>query len=430
MPNRAQEEVNVPVDGEQPTAEEEGETAVEPVVVIKPAWISDEVRFDLIKDFPNELAAVDTSIHDFNEAYQAICNKYEVIPCPFVNVTAPEGEAKTLRLLQCDIDISNWRAICMALVCTEPSITEIVLHGSRLSGEHLSNLKLALDKKHNSCNVLKMSNVVFVGTKFTEALSAVISSGPAYVSLRNCGLGSDFMTALVEHVPVNANLQFLDLSGNNFTDADADQLFNHMYYNVALKYINFRKNVITGTCLTSLGYLLMSRVSTPEDQTVMKTAQKPITDKNKLTKDAAKARKAAGLPDVHELPSVEGRIFKLGADMVTCNRGITLVNLNQNPLQYELINSFAEFVAEHEAHIAADKVNGHCETEISMQNIQRVKPGEEETESDGLAAALGALPPPPTSAPYSVASTTLVLSEAEKKVIKGHDLGKGIKITL
>lgn len=424
------EEVPPPVAEPAPEVEGEGEEVAaaeeEPVVVVKPAWISDEIRFDLVKDFTAELGSVDASVHDFDEAYQKICTKYEIIPCPFVKVTSFEGEEKTLRLLHCDIDISNWRAICMALVCTEPPVTEIVLHGSRLSGEHLSNLKVALDKKRNTCTVLKMTNVVFVGTKYAEALSSLTNCGAVYISLRNCNLGSEFITAFLEHSTGNTNLQFLDLSGNNISDADVEKLFDNLYFNVALKYINLRKNALTGTCLPALGRLLTGRVSTPEDQTTLKVAQKPIADKNKVIKEGAKARKAAGLPDIHELATAESRIFKVGTEMMTCNRGITQIGLNQNPLLYELINAFAEYVAEHEAHVAADKVNGHCETEISIKDIQI--PVLEDT--DGLAAAMGVLPPPPATAPYSVAPTTLQLIEAEKKSIRAHDLGKGIVISL
>lgn len=375
------------------------ETEEEEVAKVPITWTSVVNSNDLVSDFVAALASDSHSqgnTGDFNSDYKRISEHHNVVPCPFVKVATSEDGVKSLKLIHCEIDLSSWRTMLLALVSCETPVTELVFHGSHLSDEHLFSFKAAMERRPYVVTVCKMAYCSFEGPRINEGLGAALGSSVGYISLKGSQLPARFLSAYESNdvCASNVSLQVLDLSSTCVTDADVSALFNGLYLNVGLKTLALRNNNCNGECLDTLARLITGRVATSEDAAVsLKAVQKAVGERNKLNKDLAKARKAAGLPDLTDVSAPDSRLFKLGAEGWIVNRGIATVDLSGNPLTAESIAAFARLVAAQQPAVSADKANGAIHTAVVMRELS-----------------------PP-------------LSEADKKAVRAIDL-KGITLTL
>ena len=86
---------------------------------------------------------------------------YNITACPFVHLSTINGK-RVLNILHCDIDISSWQTMLLSMVLADPPVSELILHGSKLSTQHIINMKDALLYK-DTVTIIKFTYVTFIG---------------------------------------------------------------------------------------------------------------------------------------------------------------------------------------------------------------------------------------------------------------------------
>ena len=293
-----------------------------------------------IANFAGELSKEIVSKGSFEIDYTETCTKYGCVPCPFVQVT--NGVCK---VSNCIIDISSWRAMLLVAMTATPTlnISSLIVHNCRLNPQHMQDCATALtDKgmKYIKFDYLELSD------ESKQALNVFLvpEVKVEYLSIRGCGLTDTIITNNITALQSNFYLEGLNLSQNEITDVGATSLFSALRSNIALKEISLGKNKITGEgCMDLLTSLLVGSPSTKEDDDANKAVAKALGDFNKKIKDANKKRKKEKLPDLPEQPGpTKERTIKVDGQMTLANRSLTVVDLMQNPLNFDLIRPALE----------------------------------------------------------------------------------------
>lgn len=355
-------------------------------------WTSECNGDRLIPDLSKAFSTLSTSYTSMGSPqtdYQELCSEYDIRPCPHVQFSL-KNAVKVCQALNCRIDISSWRAMLLAMFVADPPVEIVGFHGSWLTDSHVADLVTLLEKKHGTVTSLKLDYVTFVNSDY-KALGSLLSCGVPYINLASCHLPDSFIQVASQRLPSNIHLQALTLNDNEFTDEGVEMLVKSLFFNVVLKHLSLKRNAASGSCLDMLGQLLTGRASVPEDTAILKTASKAVADKNKSHKDGAKARKAAGLPDIPDFPLPDTRVVKAGAtpaDTMVSNRQMAFIDVSGNPFLKPAVTSLVtKLSATEPALITATP----CSTNIVMKNV---------------------------------------VSESDKKDMKISDIGKGIVLDL
>ena len=293
-----------------------------------------------IANFTGELSKEIVSKGSFELDYTETCTKYGCIPCPFVQVI--NGVCK---VSNCIIDISSWRAMLLVAMTATPTlgISSLMVHNCRLSSQHLHDCATALTDK--GMKYIKF-DFLELNDESKHALNVFLVSEVKveYLSIRGCGLTDTIITNNLTAIQSNFYLEGLNLSQNEITDVGATSLLSALRSNIALKEISLGKNKITGEgCIDTLAPLLIGSASTKEDDDTNKAIAKALNDFNKKIKDANKKRKKEKLPDLPEQPGpTKERTIKVDGQMTLANRSLTVVDLMQNPLNFEIIRPALE----------------------------------------------------------------------------------------
>lgn len=366
-------------------------------------------------------STIPSSLDQFSLDYRKRCVYYNVTACPFIRVSHVKGK-RVLNVFHCAIDISSWQIMLLSMAVADPPVSEVVLHGSQLSAQHLVNLKETLEYK-KSVTIIKFAYVKFIGgSSVIDALSAILNTGAAYMNFKYCELPSDLLikySDLTEKSPCafNLSLNILDLSGNLIDDAGVSQLLKGLYMNVGLKYLSLKKNKIIGNeCLKELAHLLTGRVCTAADSATIKLVSKEVAEHNKINKETNKIRKSNNQPEIPDLPLPDNRICKIGTEMHIVNRHITEIDLSYNPIQYENVLEMCKIMEESEPLMSHDKINGHCNTKVILTNLKEIQFVTYDSERADDIAILD----------MNVDEAASGLNEQERKEIKAIDIGNNI----
>lgn len=336
--------------------EEEGTCAV--------GWYTEvngiEAKFD---NFSAEVAKDLASVGTFAEDYATLCQTNEIIPCPFWStVTTGEGDESAvtiLKLSNCNVDLSSWRAGLLAMNATGSKIVQLIIHNCELTPAHLDDLLLALDKmgvcqvlKVDFCKIVYPKKVVQEGEGEGEviaegesepqadpklALLPLLSSNSCsiqYLSLKGMTLGDAFFSSetFIQNIYSNIMLEGLNLSGNHITDEGMKAIFNVLKVSPSIRHLSAVQNDCLGDCLMDLAALLTGAEVTPEEETAFKNIGKLVGDKNKAIKDVNKKRKKAGQPELNEIMAPVERIANVEGVNYIANRALVSIDLSFNPL--------------------------------------------------------------------------------------------------
>lgn len=305
-------------------------------------------------NFTSELALDHKSLGSLSVDFNHFCTKFSIIKCPSFSIGNLPNSRVFVKLINREIDLSNWRAMLLACAAIGSTVSEICLHNVQLSSQHLIDLSLAIEKI-GSMTTLKLDYIQFVDDDqlITPAISQFqpifnCNGAISYISCKGCKLTDEFITNIYSNLVNHPSLTYLNLSDNSLTDAGINSILHALRYNQAIQFISLKHNLCTGTCLTSLGELLSGIISTPDDDDAFKTLSKVIADKNKTNKDVNKKRKKAGLTEYDEIPGLkESRIIKLdkkGPHYLN-NRTIRSIDLSWNAVATAHILAMAEIMS-------------------------------------------------------------------------------------
>ena len=288
--------------------------------------------------YQGELGKEIASKGSFEADYAEQCAKYNVVPCPFITSSSQTG---TVRVANCAVDLSSWRAMLL-VVASVPSLNveNLVVHNVRLGSSHLADLAAATAEK--GFKSVKFDYLGHLDEEAKQALRLFLAADVKveYVSFRGCGLDDAFITANVAALQANFSMKGLNLSYNNITDIGAAALVAALRPNVALREVSLGKNLVTGDggWIDDLARLLAGSAPSPEDDVACKGVTKALVEFNKKIKDINKKRKKDKMPELAEVPAPpKERILKVEKEMVLANRILSVIDLGQNPLNFEAI---------------------------------------------------------------------------------------------
>jgi len=310
-----------------------------------------EVNADTLID--NFAVAVETdtaSKGSWQLDYEAFCEKFKIVRCPFVKAAALSSESESCRVLNAFVDLSNWRAMLLACCTTGSKVIEISVHGARLEPQHLVDMSAAL-KKMGSCRSLKLQYLDWQDgsglnetntVQYQEAFVSVLGE-VGYASLKGNSFTDDFIAPVLASLSQNFKLNLLNLSNNQLSDQSLRVFLKAVRCTTNVKTVSFESNRITGESLSVLGELFLGSDFTAEDDATVKANTKLVGDRNKQIKEVNKKRKKANLAELKELtPSLDCSVKK-EKTLVHANRSLQRLDLSNNPtLQVESLNALVQ----------------------------------------------------------------------------------------
>lgn len=320
------------------------------------SWTSTINAPNLINNFAAELANDHKSLGNLASDFNFFTEKFSITKCPSFSIGSLPQSKVFVKLINREIDLSNWRAMLLACASVGSTVSEICLHNVQLSSQHLVDLSLALEKI-GTITTLKLDYIQIVDdeTLITRPVTQFrpifhCNAAISYISMKGCKLSDDFITNIYTTLVNHPFLCYLNLSENGVTDVGLHEIFKALRYNQAIQFISLKHNLCTGSCLSSLGHLIAGVVSTPEDDEAFRTISKAISDKNKSNKDANKKRKKAGLIEYDEIPAVkESRLIKLDkkGPQYLNNRLLRSIDLSWNVVTAANIISMVDVMTTH-----------------------------------------------------------------------------------
>lgn len=282
--------------------------------------------------------------------YEAFCEKFKIIRCPFIKATALSNESESCRIMNSIVDLSNWRAMLLACCTAGSKVIEISVHGARLEPQHLVDLSTAL-KKMGTCRSLKLQYLDWqdgaglneVNTaQYQEAFASVIGE-VGYASLKGNNFNDDFIMPVLASLSQNFKLNLLNLSSNQLTDQSLRVFLKAVRCTTNIKTVSFESNRIAGEALSVLGELFLGSDFTAEDDATIKGNSKLVGERNKQIKEVNKKRKKANIPELKEItPSLDCSVKK-EKTLVHANRSLQRLDLSNNPtLQVESLNALVQ----------------------------------------------------------------------------------------
>lgn len=306
-------------------------------------------------NFGAELAKEIATKGSFDEDYLAISQSLKLIsPCPFIKSIASPLDAEqassssspraieksSVRVSNAIVDLSSWRVMLLAMSTTGTKIKELTCHGVKLSGQHLTDLILTVEKM-NSLTALNLEYLVIDDEEekknaLLSAIQQVLSGNVCIenISLKGSKLGDKFILDSLTQLQGNLYLQTLNLADNQITDAAAVDLLSSLRMNPALKEISLAKNMLgsggPGIFAAALAAIITGsgNPAGADEDNISKALVKAVADKNKSIKDINKKKKLN--PPIPELANPEPRIFKVDGVNVLINKTLTLFDLSHN----------------------------------------------------------------------------------------------------
>jgi Leucine Rich repeat len=279
--------------------------------------------------------------------YRGVCDKLNTTGCPFFI-----ADKSNLRVQNCIVDLSSWRCMLLALTVSIPNITEISLHNCRLSAQHIVDLVCTLIQSEKGPKMLRLEYLHFENdderAECFRAMDHLFTSDVKleFLSLRGNSLTDDFFIRNAPSLQSNINLKVLNLSCNEITDLGATAIFRSLRVNMTLKELSVAKNKITGNqSFEIFSLLFLGSPFTTEDEAVMKTMTRLLTETNKKIKEVNKKRRKSNLPESPDFvvprrdPSQ-----KINGQSIICNRSLIALDMSYNPLNSIFIASSLENV--------------------------------------------------------------------------------------
>ena len=279
--------------------------------------------------------------------YKGVCDKLNTTGCPFFI-----ADKSNLRIQNCIVDLSSWRCMLLALPVSIPNITEISLHNCKLSAQHIMDLVCTLVQSEKGPKMLRLEFLHFENdddrVECFRAMDPLFTSDVKldFLSLRGNYLTDEFVSRNASSLQSNINLKVLNLSCNEITDLGATSIFKSLRVNMTLKELSVAKNKITGyQSFENFSLLLVGSPFTTEDEAVMKTMTRLLTETNKKIKEINKKRRKSNLPECPDLivpkrdPSQ-----KINGQSIICNRSLIALDMSYNPLNSIFIVSSLENV--------------------------------------------------------------------------------------
>ena len=163
----------------------------------------------LIEKFDSLVNEDVVSKGSWKEDYDLFCEKYGVIPCPFITVSPTKDETESCRVANCEVDISSWRAMLLACSTVGSKVADIYVHNTLINSQHLLDLSKAL-KKSSVCKAIRLQ---YISVKTSSSIVDEGSSTPPD------GTDSATIDALKALLSDETCIEYLSLKGNKFTDA-------------------------------------------------------------------------------------------------------------------------------------------------------------------------------------------------------------------
>lgn len=299
----------------------------------------------MINNFKDEL-----NVHSRNSPvegswelnYRGVCDKLNTTGCPFFI-----AEKSNLRIQNCIVDLSSWRCMLLALPVSIPNITEISLHNCKLSPQHIVDLVCTLIQSEKGPKLLRLEYLHFENdddrAECFRAMDPLFTSDVKleFLSLRGNSLTDDFVIRNAPSLQPNINLKVLNLSCNEISDLGAASIFKSLRVNMTLKELSVAKNKITGyQSFETFSLLLLGSIFTSEDESVMKTMTRLLTETNKKIKEVNKKRRKSNLPDCPDfIVPKRDPSQKINGQSIICNRSLIALDMSYNPLNSSFITS-------------------------------------------------------------------------------------------
>ena len=308
----------------------------------------------LISDFNSELNKDIISVGSAKADYEKICSQFKIFPCPYIHFIDA-----TCKILNCKIDLSNWRAILLACTAVKSEIKEILCHGIEISKNHVTELCIALEKA-GTIHTIKLDYISLEeeeqidSTIFSPLFS--INTAVQYLSLKGNKLDDNFMSTHSKVLAENLNLKFINFSHNKLTDIGVKELFRIIPLNSYLQYLSIKRNNLSGSCLPDLARMITGREISSEDDQIIKLVAKNLVERNKALKDLNKKRKKSGYPECIDLIAPTDRVCKIENDSYLLNRSMVEIDLSYNPFDTQFFSDFIENLKQKEEILKNNKI--------------------------------------------------------------------------
>ncbi len=289
----------------------------------------------------------------FQDDFITVCEQNKIIPCPYIKSSSNEAQ-ETVKITNGVIDLTSWRAMLLAITCINSKVSEIYVHSSQITSQHVLELSKALEK---SCTIttVRFQYLYLLITPTTtplwiEALKSLFSDTTCleYISFKGCRFGNEIITGAVSALNNNYKLKSFNLSDNLLSDETVSELFKAIKLKTNITELSFSKNHLSGTCLPLVSSLLTGVLDAlPEDDAAVKANAKLLGDKNKVIKDNNKKRKKAGLMEIAECTASLDTITKKDGKNVIQNRTFTTLDFSANELSEENVTTFVTSLQQH-----------------------------------------------------------------------------------
>lgn len=327
----------------------------------------------LIGDFNAELHKDATSAGSFEEDYASICSSFNIVPCPFIKISANKA---TCKIINCVVDLSNWRAMLIAASTVNSEVKDFVFVNCALTKQHIDDLSIALEKL-GIIHALRMEYITIIQPTEGDSISEAEFWKPIlnghinvpYVALKGCGINDQCVKDSIPVLSENLTIQALNLSDNALTDSGAGALFSIVPLISSIKYLVLKKCQITGeeNSLISLAEVFVGKPISEEHDAVMKNVAKGVVDKNKGLKDLNKKRKGK-YSDLSDFVAPTERTIKVGDDTLMVHRSIASIDISHNELMVEKIKDMIGLISEKVEPFNAAGI-APCESKIVMYGI-------------------------------------------------------------
>lgn len=299
-------------------------------------WSSSANPEGLIEPFVAAVEKDNASKGGFRENFAGFCETFKVIACPHVAVVKGSAEdTESVRIANCEVDISNWRAALLATTVIGSKVTEIYVHNCTLSPKHIADLATAL-ARIGTIRTLKMQYIDFGVDGGDSALGEAIkqlfsdSCGLTLISMQHCGLQDSIGQSIAAALSTNFVLNGINLSNNQLTDISLKALLGAVRYTGNVQYLVLRNNLLKGSDIfAALVSQFLGAESTAADDASIKAAAKALGDKNKAIKENNKKRKKAGHVELAELALPE-LTRKQGKQVFFSNATLEVLDLAGN----------------------------------------------------------------------------------------------------
>jgi hypothetical protein len=297
-----------------------------------------------IGDFAAEVQKDSPSLGSGRGDFEKICGAFKITPCPQITFTE-----SSLKIMNCIIDLSNWRAALLACVTINSPVREIVVHGCALTKTHILDTATALEKIGTIVTV-KFDYITdrsgeCLSTDFFRPLFAAPSL-MEYLSLKGNSLTDEFMVDNAKIISENLTLKALNLSSNVISDTGFSKILHLLPHSISLKFVSMSQNIIEGGSFGDLAALMTGRPITADDDTLMKSIAKAVVDRNKILKDINKKRKKSGYPEFVELAAPTDRVVKVGPTSLLVHRSLASVDLSRNPVSTDNMKLLTDLLVE------------------------------------------------------------------------------------